>query len=264
MPKAFISYSWDSEDHKKWVRDLAVRLRRDGVDVVLDQWHAIPGDQLPAFMERAVRENDFVLIICTPRYKGKADARTGGVGYEGDIMTAEAMTKRNDRKFIPILRGEEWAQASPSWLAGKYYIDLHGEPYSEGHYTDLLTTLHSQREQAPPIGLPPFQPQLGQYSFLSPDMRYEATRVGMGGEIHYQVKEVETGRVVLLTYPEYSPNDVKAGAFSPDSKKLAAAYHYSHLGHYTWIGIWDIGTRVLLRSEKKAGWVTDISWIFES
>jgi hypothetical protein len=65
---AFISYSWDDDAHKEWVRSLAERLRTDGVDVMLDRWAAVPGDQLPAFMERAIRENQFVVIVCTPRY----------------------------------------------------------------------------------------------------------------------------------------------------------------------------------------------------
>jgi len=106
-------------------------------------------------MESAVRENDYVLIICTPRYKEKADNRSGGVGYEGDIMTAEVMTKQNHRKFIPLLRKDSWEKASPSWLSGKYFINLSGDPYSEEHYHDLLLTLHGQRIQAPPLGKAP-------------------------------------------------------------------------------------------------------------
>ena len=57
-PRAFISYSWDDDSHKQWVADLATDLRNDGVDAKLDQWHAVPGDQLPVFMEREIREND--------------------------------------------------------------------------------------------------------------------------------------------------------------------------------------------------------------
>jgi hypothetical protein len=57
--KVFVSYSWD-DGHRDWVRDLASRLRSDGVDAGLDRWKLAPGDQLPEFMERAVRENDFV------------------------------------------------------------------------------------------------------------------------------------------------------------------------------------------------------------
>lgn len=152
MTKAFISYSWDRSEHKEWVRDLATRLRSDGVDVTLDQWHLIPGDQIPEFMEKEVRESDYVLIVCTPRYKNRSDNREGGVGYEGDIMTAEVMNTRNERKFIPILRGRDWETSAPSWLLGKYYLNLFDDPYSEQSYEDLITTLIGTRPQAPPVG----------------------------------------------------------------------------------------------------------------
>ena len=151
-PKVFVSYSWDSPEHRRWVRDLAARLRGDGVDTTLDQWHAVPGDQLPGFMESAIRQSDFVLSVCTPKYRQRSDDRAGGVGYEGDIMTAEVFVGQSQRKFIPILRSGEWREASPSWLRGKYYVDLRGEPYGEEAYQDLLTTLHGLREGPPPAG----------------------------------------------------------------------------------------------------------------
>ena len=153
-PSIFISYSWDDDTHKEWVRKLAKRLRQDGVDVTLDRWATAPGDQLSTFMERAIRENQFILIICTPGYKSRSDERKGGVGYEGSIMTAEAMTTQNDRKFIPILRKGTWDEAAPSWLKGKYYINLSSNPYSEQNYEELVRTLLGNRETAPPIGEP--------------------------------------------------------------------------------------------------------------
>jgi hypothetical protein len=152
MIKAFISYSWDNDDHKNWVRELAARLRSDGIDVVLDQWDLVPGDQLPEFMERAVRESDYILIVCTHKYKERSNNRQGGVGYEGDIMTAEVMSTRNHRKFIPILRQQSWDDSAPNWLSGKYYVDFSSSPYSQKYYDDLLTTLLGTKEKAPPIG----------------------------------------------------------------------------------------------------------------
>jgi hypothetical protein len=151
-PTAFISYSSDDDTHKAWVRELATQLRADGVDVKLDQWETAPGDQLPAFMERAIRENNYILIVTTPRYKARSEKREGGVGYEGDIMTAEVLTTGNHRKFIPILRRGTWSEAAPSWLAGKYHIDLRGDPYSEPGYEDLITTIYGTRSQAPALG----------------------------------------------------------------------------------------------------------------
>jgi len=155
IPTAFLSYSWDDDAHKEWVRELAVRLRLNGVDVKLDRWHAVPGDQLPVFMEQAVSESDFVVAVCTPKYKEKMDRRDGGVGYEGNIMAAEAWTGGNDRKFIAVLRIGTWETAAPSWQLGSYYVDLRADPYSESNYEDLLTTLLGTREVAPPIGEPP-------------------------------------------------------------------------------------------------------------
>lgn len=152
-PKVFISYSWDDVAHKQWVRDFATRLiTKEGVDVVLDLWEMAPGDQIPEFMERAVRENDFVIIICTPNYKFKMDNRGGGVGYEGDIMSGEIFVKGNDRKFIPILRVGEWKDVAPTAFIGKYYIDLRGDPYNENNYRDLIQTLFDERAKKPILG----------------------------------------------------------------------------------------------------------------
>ena len=150
-PRVFLSYSYDSSDHRAWVMELATRLRGDGVETILDKWELEPGDQLPEFMERAVRENDFVLIICTPGYKDRSDRRAGGVGYEEDIMTAEVFTERNQRKFKPVLRSGDWKDAAPTWLTGKLYVDLKGESYSEEQYHELLQSLLGTRPKAPPV-----------------------------------------------------------------------------------------------------------------
>ncbi len=155
VPKAFVSYSWDDESHKDWTKSLAARLRGDGVDVTLDRWGVHPGDQLPRFMEKSVRENGFVLIVCTPNYKWRSDNRQGGAGYEGDIMTGEVFNGKDPRKFIPILRVGDWGVSLPSWLAGKSGLDFRGDPYRHESYQDLLSTLHRMREQAPPIGARP-------------------------------------------------------------------------------------------------------------
>lgn len=154
-PKVFISYAWE-DDTKIWAREFAARLRSDGVDTILDQWHVIPGDSLPEFMEKSVSESDFVLVICTPTYKRKSESEhPSGVVYEKGVITGELFVKRNQRKFIPILQKGEWGNAAPSWVLAKTYIDLSNNPYSENNYTDLLRTLYSEREFAPPLGSKP-------------------------------------------------------------------------------------------------------------
>jgi TIR domain len=155
IPRVFMSYSWDSDAHKSWVATLATRLRSDGVNVILDQWHMRLGDQLPQFMETAVRDSSFVCIICTPRYRERSNSRLGGVGYEGHVITAEVFHSQNERKFIPVLRLGAWEESAPSWLLGKYFCDLSGEPYPESAYQLLTATIHQQVQEAPPLGSKP-------------------------------------------------------------------------------------------------------------
>ena len=69
-------------------------------------------------------------------------------------MTAEVLSKRNNRKFIPLLCRGSWEGAAPAWLSGKYYIDLRGIPYSEDRYGDLVATLLNKRPGPPPLGKP--------------------------------------------------------------------------------------------------------------
>ena len=184
IPSAFISYSWEDKAHQRWVHDFAARLRRDGVDATLDQWHAVAGDQIPQFMETAIRESDFVLMICTPVYKMKSDLRRDGVGFEGGIITAEVFAKANHRKFIPLLRKDSWSAAAASYVLGKLYIDLRGDPYSEENYDRLLNTIHGALPSAPPVGglkaegyIAPLIATVPATSNLTPESEFWATDI---------------------------------------------------------------------------------------
>ena len=73
-PKLFISYSWTSEDHERWVIALATSLREAGVDVVLDKWDLREGQDAHHFMEQMVSNPEItkVAMICvaSPRISG--------------------------------------------------------------------------------------------------------------------------------------------------------------------------------------------------
>jgi hypothetical protein len=156
-PLAFISYSWDSEVHKKWVLDLATKLQAEGgVQIILDRWDLRPGEDRTIFMEKSVTNSDFVILICTPDYARKANSRKGGVGYEATIITGELAENINPGKFIPILRHGEWDSSSlPVWIKTKLGVDLRDNPYSDEQYQELLRALHSQPLKAPPVGPKP-------------------------------------------------------------------------------------------------------------
>ncbi len=154
-PSAFISYSWDSEEHRQWVVALATRLRENGVDVILDRWHLALGAEKTLFMEMAVRKSDHVLLICTPQYKEKAESRLGGVGWETSIVTAELADDLTQTKFIPVLRQGSFQATLPVWVKNRVGVDLSADPYSEKEFQLLLRDLHGAAMAPPPLGPTP-------------------------------------------------------------------------------------------------------------
>ncbi len=82
QPKVFISYSWEDDAHKDWVKQFANRLLSDGVNAIIDQYDLELGDRLPQFMEQSIANSDYVLIICTPTYKSKSDERKGALAMK--------------------------------------------------------------------------------------------------------------------------------------------------------------------------------------
>jgi hypothetical protein len=156
IPTAFISYSWDTEDHKLWVRQLAEQLRAQGVNVILDQWYLTVGGDRTHFMESSIKTSDFVVIVCTPGYAKKVNGRDGGAGYEAMIITSQIAQDILQNKFIPVLRSGEWNDNSvPIWVGSKIGVDLRGDPYKQKEYERLLRGLHKAQDAVPPIGQKP-------------------------------------------------------------------------------------------------------------
>jgi hypothetical protein len=150
-PKAFISYAWEADAHRRWVEGFAATLRQYGIEAIIDQWYTAYGDQLPHFMEASIRDADYVLIICTPTYKERSDGRSGGVGYEGDIIAGEVLAGANPRKFIPILRRGTQHDAIPTSLIGKKYVDLTGDDI-DARVMELVDRILGRQEGPPPLG----------------------------------------------------------------------------------------------------------------
>jgi hypothetical protein len=155
--RCFISYSWESASHKNWVREFAAKLRSNGVDVTLDQWDAYPGIDLTMFMEKYIRESDYVIMICTPTYAEKANVGAGGVGYEKMIVTGEIYQGvGKPGKFVPILRAGEPQNALPSFLRSSYYLDFREKAkFNEGMETLLHHIFQYPTFRKPPLGPKP-------------------------------------------------------------------------------------------------------------
>ena len=134
MPTAFISYSWDSDAHKAWVRHFATDLRSSGVTVLLDQWEVRLGDDVTQFMEQGVAKADFVILVCTEAFATKANNRSSGVGYEQAIVTAALLNGQPVRgRIVCVLRSGVPSSAIPIYMQTRLWLDLRDErTYKEG------------------------------------------------------------------------------------------------------------------------------------
>jgi len=211
IPKAFISYSHDSPEHKSWVLDLATRLRSSGVDAVIDQWDLRPGDDLAHFMETHLTAADRVLMVCTEKYVQKANAGIGGVGYEKMIVTAASLARIDSNKVIPLIRQATGASL-PTFLQTKLYLNFSRPDQFEFSFDELVRTLHNAPlYEKPPITKSPFpgapKPAVPTKDGIKELMsvvvhRFESTS---GSHLHYPtlVNDMNISRVMLdLLYAE--------------------------------------------------------------
>ncbi|WP_207423738.1 toll/interleukin-1 receptor domain-containing protein [Desertivirga brevis] len=144
-PIVFISYSWDDEEHKTWVLDLANRLILDQVDVRIDRQLLRAGTSLQYTIEQSIAKANKILIIFTPNYKEKADQRKGGVGYEYSIMNATLYENQtiND-KIIPVLRKGSKKASIPEFMQQYIHIDFRRNENFENSYNDLKREIFNE------------------------------------------------------------------------------------------------------------------------
>ncbi len=160
-PRVFISYSHDSEEHAARVLRLANDLRRDGIEAILDQYVTSPPEGWPRWMDSHVRDDDFVVMVCTETYYrsviGKETPGTGlGVRWEGYLI-CNHLYESDLTRFVPVLMDGGKRADIPEALrsASYYFID------QSGGYEGLLRRLFNRpAAEMPPIGERPALPVL--------------------------------------------------------------------------------------------------------
>jgi len=160
QPKVFISYAWSSEEYQAKVLSLATDLVADGVDVQLDKWSLKEGNDTYAFMEQSVTDPSItnVLILLDEQYEMKANARSGGVGTETQIISPEIYKKVTQEKFIPVVfeRGATGEVHKPAYLQGLLHFDLSIAEQYDYEYQRLVKRLYGiETYEKPELGKKP-------------------------------------------------------------------------------------------------------------
>lgn len=162
---AFISYSWDDENHKQWVLQLAKDLYQKGIVALLDQF--LPaGYSLTHFMNKGLSIADKVIIIGTPQYKEKSmKSLSGGVSYEESIIHTDLMENIASVKFLPVVRVGDFSSSLPVLLCRRVGVDF----TDDSKYDSLLSEIVREIYDVPKHSIPVLGPvPTFDYDDLSP------------------------------------------------------------------------------------------------
>ena len=133
--KIFASYSWDSEDHKKWVAKLINDLRsKYGFVAICDT--ISDESELNTMIVDGITKSDKIIVVITSDYAYKADNLIGGVGKETKLLHTRYF--ENDRSIVPILKEKA---TLPAYLKAVTYID-----FTVGSYEENLKVLARRLE----------------------------------------------------------------------------------------------------------------------
>ncbi|GAA3045908.1 SEFIR domain-containing protein [Actinokineospora globicatena] len=131
-PRVFVTYSHDTERHKRSVREFATYLRsRIGLDVHLDQWADGARQDWSLWAMEHLRDADFILVIASPEYQRRAEGRAAphegrGAQFEAAIIR-DHLTKdlrAGNARVLPVVLPGRSVDEIPAFLT----------PYSTTHY----------------------------------------------------------------------------------------------------------------------------------
>lgn len=203
---AFVSYSHDSPSHSKRVLALSDRLRSEGIDCRIDQYEMAPPEGWPAWMDRMIRDSDYVLVVCTEVYhrrvSGMEEPGVGkGAKWEGAIIGQDLYeAEGRNEKFLPVVFDTSDLDHRPRYLRGTTYYDVS----SGSGYEQLYRRLTNQPKVVPrEVGevrvLETEPPAVVSSDSAAPDNLVLLTAEKSKSFVAFEADEIRAGNVLELT-----------------------------------------------------------------
>lgn len=247
----FISYSHDSDEHRKQVLGLSERLRQDGIETRLDQYvNGSPAEGWPRWMMNQLDETLFVLVVCTEtyyrRFRGHEQPGKGkGVDWEGALITQEIYDSRSQTlKFVPVFLSAAIDKNIPEPLRSTSYYAL----TSESAYQNLYDFLLGQAGVEPqPVGTLKTQPrQRGSALAFDEPQPTETVKIDISHIIKYAPAELigREAETKLLSDAwnqavkdeSKRPHVLTLVALGGEGKTSLVAKWAAELAHQGWLG----------------------------
>ncbi|SER09138.1 SEFIR domain-containing protein [Actinokineospora terrae] len=161
-PRVFVTYSHDSEVHKRLVREFAGYLQgRIGLEVHLDQWADGPRRDWSLWAMDNLRDADFVLVIASPAYKRRAEGLAPpdegrGAQFEAAILR-DHLTKNlaaGTQRVLPVVLPGGSVEDIPMFLTPYSTTRYEIADFTEGEVAYLISAItgesaHTAPERAP-------------------------------------------------------------------------------------------------------------------
>ncbi len=245
-PKVLISYSHDSPEHADRVRELSDRLRAEGIDCILDQYVVSPPEGWPLWMDKQIRDADFVLMICTETYYRRVmGEETPGIGlgvrWEGQLIYQHLSNAGMlNTTFIPVLLESGKFEHIPTPVQGV----VHYFAQTEEGYEDLYRRLTNQPEHLKPeLGKVRKLPPVAKLQPLEPKERKQDFFASTLMNLPFERNPFFTGRDKILedlhrAFTKNSttpPIQVVSGLGGLGKTQTAIEYAYQHREDYAYV-----------------------------
>ncbi len=152
--RVLISYAHDPADasHAEKVWELAKVLRNNGIEAWIDQYvmPAGPAEGWPRWMDRMIREVDFVVCVCTPTWAKRVEGRETwelgkGVTWEGNLLYNLLYETKLVTKKVVLVGWDKGPVEVPLVIRGRHRHSL------PSGLASLVGTLHGDTAVLPPV-----------------------------------------------------------------------------------------------------------------